>query len=139
MMVAVDDRRKGPAQVEKTIVLGIQFRQNVPRLDLTEKKSANELAQIPKPAIRAHQGGNLACRQNGLIQGQTRVPAEFQRPAGMPPGGHAGGSVERVHEKDGSGDPTLVCQVNDAARSFRTDAEVVGGDQQKACPVHGFS
>ena len=81
--------------------------------------------------VGGDQARHLLRGEHRPVEGQARVPAEFERPAGLPPRRHRVGRERGVDQQDGGRDRPAGGQFEDAPGRLRPDPEVVGRDEEE--------
>ena len=131
VVVGVDVSWRFTNQVKESVILCPKFGLDLQGADLTENESLEQFPQPVETAIRCHQSRDFGRGEDRAVEGQARVPAEFERLTGCVPG------IDRIlgmwgcHKQHGRSHDPERCKVENSAGRFRADPEVVGSDKQR--------
>ena len=139
VFVAVDHAGRPAHQGDETAPLGAEFGQEVLGPDPAQGQPGQEPAQGKKPALGIDEAGDLLGRQDGTIHGQAGVPAHLNWLAAAAPEVDIVLGKGRIDQENRAGDRAQAAKLTDGPGGLRTNAVVVGGDQQEARRSHACS
>src|SRR5579883_1250379 len=128
VVVAIHVGGRSPHQIDESLILGAEFGMQFHFSHSAEREPFEQRSQAWESAIRPNKRRNFPRWQHRGVNGQARVPAEFNRLPRRTPDRYPFFREWRIDQEYSGSDDPASSQFENSACRFRPDAEVVGRD-----------